>query len=377
MKRYVVMFGLALAAVLLLAACGGGDDSPAATPVPADATSTPTPPPESVLAPNADLFIILGEQNESGQTGWAALTDKGDDTEVVLKVLPGVFTSVLVHIHSGSCGNDTLGPIAQGLFDIDKGVSTTTVPISLANLRSGNFAINSHKERDAPVYTTCGNIPTKDDAVTIDLGEENASGQSGRATLTARGSQTEVVLQIGPGAAESELVHIHSGACGNDTLGPVVHGLSNITDGFSMTVVDTTFASLLGGDLAINSHKKGEPAVYTTCGAIPEGGAMMIGPGPDAATTEEVSIANFMLPSFTVPVGTMVTWTNDDAVQHTTTSGANGQFDGRGWNSPLLGTGSTFSYRFDEAGAFRYTCRLHPSLSGTVTVLTADVYSGN
>ena len=228
------------------------------------------------MTPNADLLIILGEQNGSGQTGWAALTAKDDQTEVVLMLLPGTVESELVHIHSGVCGNDTLGGVVHGLSNIAGGASATTVDATLTSLRAGNFAINSHKMGEPAVYTTCGNIPTEADAITIALDEQNASGQSGRATLTARGNQTEVVLNIAPGAVESELVHIHSGVCGNDTLGGVVHGLSNIAGGASMTAVDATLASLRTGDFAVNSHKKGEPAVYTTCGNIPAGGAEVL-----------------------------------------------------------------------------------------------------
>ena len=215
------------------------------------------------------LGIILGEQNSSGQSGWATLTARGSQTEVVVTLLPGTVESELVHIHSGACGNDTLGGVVHGLSNIAGGTSTTTVDATLASLRTGGFAINSHQLGDPAVYTTCGNIPTEADAITIALVEQNDSGQSGWASLTARGSQTEVVLSIGAGAVESELVHIHSGACGNDTLGGVVHGLTNIAGGASATTVDALLADLRTGDFAINSHQLGDPGVYTTCGNIP------------------------------------------------------------------------------------------------------------
>ena len=106
------------------------------------------------------------------------------------------------------------------------------------------------------------------EAVLIALDEMNESGQSGRAVLTALGSQTQVEVTIGGGTFESELKHIHSGQCG-DTLGGVVHGLTNIVGGKSTTIVDATLASLRNGDFAVNLHKKGEPGVYTACGNIP------------------------------------------------------------------------------------------------------------
>ena len=54
----------------------------------------------------------------------------------------------------------------------------------LDDFRNGDFAINSHKVGEPPVYTACGNIPTKSESVTIALGAQNDSDQSGLATLT-------------------------------------------------------------------------------------------------------------------------------------------------------------------------------------------------
>ena len=226
------------------------------------------------VVPDADLLISPGEQDDSGQTGWAALTAKGEQTEVVLHVGVGAVESELVHIHSGTCGRDTLGSVEHALTNIAGGASASTVNASLASLRTGDFAINSHKKGEAGVYTTCGDIPTETDSVTISLGEQDDSGQTGRATLTARGGSTEVVLHLGAGAVESELVHIHTGTCGRDTLGGVEHALTNIAGGASVSTVNVSLASVRTGGFAVNSHKKGEAGVYTTCGNIPAEGAV-------------------------------------------------------------------------------------------------------
>jgi len=113
-------------------------------------------------------------------------------------------------------------------------------------------------------------IQASPNSVTFDLNQENDSGQSGRATLTSRNGQTEVVLNLTPGALESELVHIHSGQCG-DSLGGVVHSLTSFADGagVSVTIVNAPLSSFLTGDFAVNTHKKGESSVYTACGNIP------------------------------------------------------------------------------------------------------------
>lgn len=68
-------------------------------------------------------------------------------------------------------------------------------------------------------------------SMVVALNEENNSGQSGTATLTAIGGDTEVVLNISAGTMETTLVHIHDGPCGNDTLGGVVHTLTSFVGG--------------------------------------------------------------------------------------------------------------------------------------------------
>ena len=92
-----------------------------------------------------------------------------------------------------------------------------------------------------------------------------------------------------------------------------------------------------------------------------------------AAQTLDAMIANFSHPDLEVAVGTTITWTNQDGAPHTTTSGQNGTFDGAGWNSDQLLMGQSFSNTFDQTGTFAYTCRIHPSMSGTVTVTDAMV----
>ena len=256
---------------------------PTATAVPPTPTAIPpTPTPTTIPITAGDVLLIaLGEQNDSGQTGWAKLTAMGDQTEVMVTLMAGTMESELIHIHSGSCG-DNLGGVVYGLTSIADGVSVTTVNANLASLRAGGMAINSHQKDNAGVYTTCGNIPIEADALTIALDEqimlipEQSTGQSGWATLTARGSKTEVVLYLPAGALESELVHIHSGSCGTVTLGGVVYSLTNVASGASMTTVDATLASLRMGNMAINAHQKGAPAVYTACGNIPAGQAMTL-----------------------------------------------------------------------------------------------------
>jgi plastocyanin len=86
--------------------------------------------------------------------------------------------------------------------------------------------------------------------------------------------------------------------------------------------------------------------------------------GARAASAPKVEIHQFHFtpPALTVPVGTTVTWTNDDEETHTITE-SGGQFA-----SPGLEHAETFARRFDTPGTYRYFCALHPHMTGTVVV---------
>lgn len=75
--------------------------------------------------------------------------------------------------------------------------------------------------------------------------------------------------------------------------------------------------------------------------------------------------------AITVPVGTVVTWENQDAIVHTVTAGesdgATGTADGR-FESGDIAAGESWSYTFDEAGTFPYFCTPHPWMIGSVVV---------
>ncbi|MCH8989298.1 MAG: CHRD domain-containing protein [Chloroflexi bacterium] len=206
------------------------------------------------------LNIALGELNGSGQTGFATLTDRGAQTEVVVSATAGI--SALAHIHDGSC--QSLGGVALGLSDTSGSISSTTVDATLDSLIAGSFAVNLHDAGDASVYTSCGNVAESGQSLTIVLDELNGSGQSGWATLTNRGAQTEVVVSATSGI--SALAHIHDGSC--QSLGGVALALSDTSGSSSSTIVDATLDSLISGSFAVNLHDAGDASVYTSCGNI-------------------------------------------------------------------------------------------------------------
>ena len=218
------------------------------------------------------LFLILNEQNDSGQSGGAMLTAKDGGTEVMLQLSAGAMETTAVHVHSGRCGAG-LGGVVHSLTSFAGGSGTLITMldgVSIDSLMNGDFAINSHNSDDASIYTACSDIPSLADSMTVALDEQNDSGQSGWATLTARGDDTEVVLSISAGNMETTAVHIHTGQCGAD-LGGVAHGLTSFVggSGVSATLLSgVSLSELASGTFAINSHNSSDASVYTTCGSI-------------------------------------------------------------------------------------------------------------
>jgi len=71
---------------------------------------------------------------------------------------------------------------------------------------------------------------------------------------------------------------------------------------------------------------------------------------------------SFQPQNLTVPVGTTVTWRNDepDKTIHSVTGGP--------LSSPDLAPGASYSFTFKAAGTFTYHCRFHAYMEGVVTV---------
>ena len=67
-------------------------------------------------------------------------------------------------------------------------------------------------------------------------------------------------------------------------------------------------------------------------------------------------------PDIVIAAGSSVTWVNQDTRSHTVTS-SNNVFD----SGPLAVAGS-FTQPFPVAGSYPYFCRVHASMTGTVTV---------
>jgi hypothetical protein len=107
------------------------------------------------------LKITLHSQNHSGETGFVTMTQEGDNVVVAVTTdnAPAGVAQPM-HIHKGTC--DTLDPKpTYPLSTLQGGTSTTTLKnMTLAQLETGDFAVNiHHSTTDVPTYYACGNIP--------------------------------------------------------------------------------------------------------------------------------------------------------------------------------------------------------------------------
>lgn len=112
-------------------------------------------------------------------------------------------------------------------------------------------------------------------SVTVRLGEQNKSGESGTARLTAAGddkTKVEITLKGAP-KGTPQPAHVHEGACPNPDPKPK-YPLQDVVNGKSSSEVPASLSSLTGGKLAINVHKSKEDMKnYVACGDIKAGGA--------------------------------------------------------------------------------------------------------
>jgi hypothetical protein len=107
------------------------------------------------------------------------------------------------------------------------------------------------------------------DGLTVNLEEQNGSGQSGTATFSVNDDGTvHVSIMISPAGTEPQPAHIHEGTCDNLDPNPAFP-LENVVDGTSETDVDVSLDDLAVTSYAVNVHKsEAEADVYVACGDL-------------------------------------------------------------------------------------------------------------
>jgi plastocyanin len=96
-------------------------------------------------------------------------------------------------------------------------------------------------------------------------------------------------------------------------------------------------------------------------------------------TVIKLSQLMFMPATTKVKIGTKVTWTNDESIGHTVTSGEftgvdmgtslrSGEKPDGMFDEQLVKEGDSFSFTFDEAGTYPYYCDIHQGMNAEVVV---------
>ena len=162
------MTGCCAGLLVLLAGCGPA--APAAVPtvnipviptinIPAAIQTASALPGVVGTAAANSMIVQLAAENSSGEMGTAVLSEVNGQTTVVITVAgEPAGASQPAHIHSGQCGA-TLGAVVYPLTNVVNGVSTTTVNVTMAKLKSAKYGINGHKSAaEIGTYTFCGNL---------------------------------------------------------------------------------------------------------------------------------------------------------------------------------------------------------------------------
>jgi len=105
-----------------------------------------------------------------------------------------------------------------------------------------------------------------------------------------------------------------------------------------------------------------------TARALAAGALMLAAAGPARAQQGvTVQLFQFKPGRIEVEAGTRLTWTNQDDITHTVSSGTPEQRDGR-FEVPLDGRGATGSVRLEQPGVYPYFCSRHQSMRGEIRV---------
>jgi plastocyanin len=83
---------------------------------------------------------------------------------------------------------------------------------------------------------------------------------------------------------------------------------------------------------------------------------------PEPAVAIQISGFAFSPATVTVRAGQPITFTNADAITHTTTSVTGA------WDSGFLAPGASYALTLQEPGTYEYRCAIHPFMQGTLVV---------
>ncbi len=146
--------------------------------------------------------------------------------------------------------------LIAAIFFITRNNPTTTT--NTTNTQTTNSVNNT---------TNTGKV-TVAESKTFSMNAQNGSGQNGTVMFEEAGNQVQVIVTLSNPTTNSEPAHIHLGSC--PTPGSIIFGLSDVVNGSSVTLVDTTLAELKSkGAIAVNVHKSSaEAGTYYSCADV-------------------------------------------------------------------------------------------------------------
>jgi plastocyanin len=110
--------------------------------------------------------------------------------------------------------------------------------------------------------------------------------------------------------------------------------------------------------------------LFSSCGGTATSSSSSSAPPSASATAAagnaKIDISNFMYSPgvLTVKVGSTVTVTNEDAVEHTATSDTEGAFE-----TGTLTKGQSMRIKLNKVGTYSFHCAFHAFMHGTIKVV--------
>jgi hypothetical protein len=122
-----------------------------------------------------EIKVTMNSDNNSGQKGFAVITDKGKSITVEVETSAPDFEGAQnVHIHKGNCGEveEVYAPLLnlQKLEDKPGRVGSTSTDVlkkdgsglvQFDEFEKGEWLINVHDARDNLIYVSCGEFSAK------------------------------------------------------------------------------------------------------------------------------------------------------------------------------------------------------------------------
>ena len=108
-------------------------------------------------------------------------------------------------------------------------------------------------------------------------------------------------------------------------------------------------------------RKRSLAAIAATVAALSCGYAGADDPKPETHTVT-IEATSFSPDVLTVKAGDTIVWVNKDIIPHTATSKA------AGFDSQMLATGKSWTYKAETKGEFPYVCTFHPTMTGKLHV---------